>query len=93
LFQDSRDSDTVKRISLRDNPPLFVIAILEHESGVNHRASFKMLQYIIVNGYNTIVGKKHLIEDIDLNVKITRQLHLLRNCILTYFLVVMIIFY
>ena len=46
LFQDNKDSDTVKRVTLGSNPPLFVIAILEHESGVNHRTSFKMLQYI-----------------------------------------------
>ena len=45
LFQENRDSDTVKRINLRDTP-IFVIAILEHESKVNHRSSFKMLQYI-----------------------------------------------
>jgi predicted transposase/invertase (TIGR01784 family) len=45
LFQEARDSDTVKRINLK-NGPLFVIAIVEHESGVNYRASFKMLQYI-----------------------------------------------
>ena len=60
LFQESRDSDTVKRITLKDIQPqtsglrtlgspvstLFVIAILEHESKVNFRSSFKMLQYI-----------------------------------------------
>ena len=46
LFQESRDSDTVKRVNLRGKPPLFIIAILEHESGVNHRTCFKMLQYI-----------------------------------------------
>jgi predicted transposase/invertase (TIGR01784 family) len=46
LFQEGRDSDTVKRISLGGEDPLFVIAILEHESKVNPRQSFKMLQYI-----------------------------------------------
>ena len=46
LFQDGKDSDTVKRINLKGSAPLFVIAIVEHESKVNHRASFKMLQYI-----------------------------------------------
>jgi predicted transposase/invertase (TIGR01784 family) len=45
LFQENRDSDTVKRINLKDTL-VFVIAILEHESEVNHRSSFKMLQYI-----------------------------------------------
>jgi hypothetical protein len=50
LFQDSKDSDTVKRINLKNHlpgsPPLFVIALVEHESKVNYRSSFKMLQYI-----------------------------------------------
>ena len=46
LFQDSKDSDTVKRINLKGTTPLFVIAILEYESQVNYRTSFKMLQYI-----------------------------------------------
>jgi hypothetical protein len=36
----------VKRIRLKGDIPLFVIAIVEHESQVNYRASFKMLQYI-----------------------------------------------
>ena len=46
LFQDSKDSDTVKRINIKGRPPLFVIAILEHQSKVNYKTSFKMLQYI-----------------------------------------------
>jgi hypothetical protein len=47
LFQDARDSDTIKRIRLKDgSTSLYVIAIVEHESEVNHRSSFKMLQYI-----------------------------------------------
>jgi hypothetical protein len=49
LFQDNRDSDTVMRINLHggpEDPPLFVIAIVEHESSVNYRSPFKMLQYI-----------------------------------------------
>ena len=46
LTSNNRDSDTVKRINLKDFPPLFVIAILEHESQVDFRSSFKMLQYI-----------------------------------------------
>jgi hypothetical protein len=49
LFQDNRDSDTVKRVNLHggnDDTPLFVIAIVEHESSVNYRAPFKMLQYV-----------------------------------------------
>ena len=46
LYQDSKDSDTVKRINLKGEKPVFVIAILEHESQVNFKTSFKMLQYI-----------------------------------------------
>jgi hypothetical protein len=46
LFQDSRESDTIKRINLKAQSPLFVIALIEHESTVNFRSSFKMLQYI-----------------------------------------------
>jgi hypothetical protein len=56
LFQDSRESDTVKRVTLKKHPSaggeppdqlsFFVIALLEHESKVNFRSCFKMLQYI-----------------------------------------------
>jgi len=46
LTRNSRDSDTVKRINLKGSTTFFVIAILEHESQVNFRSSFKMLQYI-----------------------------------------------
>ena len=46
LFDENKDSDTVKRINLKDQDFLIVIAIVEHESEVSFRASFKMLQYI-----------------------------------------------
>jgi hypothetical protein len=47
LFQENRDSDTIKQINLRGRRfPLFVIVVLEHESKVNFRAPFKMLLYI-----------------------------------------------
>jgi len=46
LTRNSRDSDTVKRINLKGSASFFVIAVLEHESQVNFRSSFKMLQYI-----------------------------------------------
>ncbi|AEF85226.1 conserved hypothetical protein [Treponema primitia ZAS-2] len=46
LFQNAQDSDMVKRINLKGEAPLFVIAIVEHESQVNYRSSFKLLQYI-----------------------------------------------
>ena len=47
LLRENWDADTVKRINLKNGQtPLFVIAILEHESKVNFRSSFKMFQYI-----------------------------------------------
>jgi len=60
LFQDGKDSDTVKRINLKGDVPLFVIAIVEHESEVNYRASFKLLQYIalVLADYEKEANKK-----------------------------------
>ncbi len=60
LFQENRDSDTVKRINLKGDASLFVIAIAEHESKVNYRASFKMLQYIglVLEKYEKEVSKE-----------------------------------
>ena len=60
LFQEGKDSDTVKRINLKDSAPLFVIAIVEHESQVNYRTSFKMLQYmtLVLTEYEKEVNKK-----------------------------------
>ena len=46
LFQEQRDADTVKKVSLKGGEPFFVIAILEHQSQVNFRTCFKMLLYI-----------------------------------------------
>ena len=46
LTRNSRDSDTVKRIKLKGSASFFVIAVLEHESQINYRSSFKMLQYV-----------------------------------------------
>jgi len=46
LFQEGKDSDTIKRVNLKGSAPLFVIAIVEHQSQVNYRTSFRMLQYI-----------------------------------------------
>lgn len=60
LYHDSKESDTIKRIHLKGDTPLFVIAILEHESKVNYRASFKMLQYmaLVLNEYEKEVNQK-----------------------------------
>lgn len=47
LHQEERDADTVKRIRISaDNSEMFVISIVEHESHVNHRMPFKLLQYM-----------------------------------------------
>ena len=60
LFDENKDSDTVKRIKLENQNFLFVIAILEHESSVNFRASFEMLQYItlVLADYEKEANKK-----------------------------------
>jgi hypothetical protein len=61
LFQEGRDSDTVKRINLKSGTPLFVITIVEHESEVNYRSSFKLLQYIslVLDSYEKEAEEKH----------------------------------
>jgi len=47
MHQEEREADTVKRIRIpRDGGEMFVISIVEHESHVNHRMPFKLLQYI-----------------------------------------------
>jgi len=59
LVSEQKDGDTIKRINLDDGKSLFVIAIVEHESHVNFRASFKMLLYIalILNDYEKEINK------------------------------------
>jgi len=59
LLSEQKDGDTVKRINLKDGSPLFVIAIVEHESKVNFRASYKMLLYyaLILNEYEKEINK------------------------------------
>jgi predicted transposase/invertase (TIGR01784 family) len=61
LFQDNKDSDTIKKVNLKDQTPLFVIAIVEHESDVNFRSSFKMLQYIclVLDAWEKEINKEH----------------------------------
>jgi len=55
LVSEQKDGDTIKRVSLDDGNSLFVITIVEHESKVNFRSTFKMLLYIalILNDYET----------------------------------------
>ena len=62
LFQENRDADTVKRINLKGSTPIFVIAILEQQSHVNHRSCFKMLQYIclVLDAWEKETEKKKL---------------------------------
>lgn len=48
IFAEQKDGDIVKKINLKGDTPLFVLAITEHESKVNFRASFKMLMYIVL---------------------------------------------
>jgi hypothetical protein len=38
----------VKRVNLQDSPPLFIITLVEHQSHVNYRMAFRMLQYIVL---------------------------------------------
>ncbi|MDR1531062.1 MAG: Rpn family recombination-promoting nuclease/putative transposase, partial [Clostridiales bacterium] len=45
LFQEGRDSDTIKTVRLKGGST-YVMVVLEHESRVNYRQAFKMLQYI-----------------------------------------------
>jgi predicted transposase/invertase (TIGR01784 family) len=46
LLQNSRDSDTVKRVNLKGRDPFFVIALVEHQSAVDFNTSFRLLRYI-----------------------------------------------
>ncbi|MDR2608595.1 MAG: Rpn family recombination-promoting nuclease/putative transposase, partial [Treponema sp.] len=48
LTQENRDADTVKCIHLKGDTPIFVIAIVEHQSTVDYNASFRMLRYIVM---------------------------------------------
>jgi hypothetical protein len=61
LNAEGRDSDTVKKIKLPElGGELFVIALVEHESGVNYRMPFKMLRYIslVLDKYEEEVNKE-----------------------------------
>ena len=52
LWQEERDSDSVKKIHLRDCPDsgtdtLFLITLIEHQSTVDYDMSFRILRYIV----------------------------------------------
>ncbi len=45
MWQEERDSDSVKKIHLKDFS-LYLIAIVEHQSKVHYDMSFRLLRYI-----------------------------------------------
>ena len=47
MWQEERDSDSVKKVHLKDLP-LFLIAIVEHQSKVYYDMAFKILRYIVM---------------------------------------------
>ena len=47
MWQEGRDSDSVKKVQLKDLP-LFLIAIVEHQSNVYYDMAFKILRYIVM---------------------------------------------
>ena len=53
ILAEQKDGDTIKRINIKGDKPLFIITIIEHESVVNFRAPFKLLYYmtIILDAY------------------------------------------
>ena len=60
ILTEQKDLDTIKRINLKDGKELFVITIIEHESTVNYRTSFKMLLYIVLvlDNYEKEINKQ-----------------------------------
>ena len=47
MFQEGRDSDSVKKIRLKDTS-LFLIAIIEHQSSVHYDTAFRVLRYMVM---------------------------------------------
>lgn len=50
MWQEGRDSDSVKKIHLNrdaENDTLFLIAMIEHQSAVDHDMAFRILRYIV----------------------------------------------
>ena len=51
LWQENRDSDSVKRIRLHQVPgtdTLYLIAMIEHQSKVDYDMSFRVLRYMVL---------------------------------------------
>ncbi len=46
ILKENRDGDTIKKINLKNNPPLFVIVLLEHQSDVKFLMSFRFIEYL-----------------------------------------------
>ena len=46
LFQESRDSDIVKKIQI-ENTELYLIALIEHQSEADADMSFRLLRYMV----------------------------------------------
>jgi hypothetical protein len=60
LNREGEDSDAVVKVNLKGfDTPLFVIALIEHQSGVNHRMAFRMLTYVslILENYEKEINK------------------------------------
>lgn len=47
MWQEERDSDSVKRVHLKDLP-LYLITIVEHQSKIHYDMSFRILRYIVM---------------------------------------------
>jgi len=60
LQMEQKDLDTIKRVNLKGDRPLFVITVVDHESTVNFRAPFKMLLYIalVLENYEKEINKE-----------------------------------
>jgi len=43
-----RDSDTVKRINIEGQEPVFVVGLIEHQQEVDFRMAFRILQYMVL---------------------------------------------
>ncbi|MFP3089973.1 Rpn family recombination-promoting nuclease/putative transposase [Treponema sp. TIM-1] len=61
LLQNSRDSDTVKRVNLKGQAPFFVIALVEHQSKVDFNTPFRLLRYItlVLTEYEREANQDH----------------------------------
>ena len=48
MWQEGRDSDSVKKIRLNgQEEPIYLIALIEHQSSVDYSMSFRVLRYIV----------------------------------------------